>query len=121
MSDYFDQAKLNLEGTPGYQIRRSTITTTKWALLPGATWIVETIRTDETQGIFLQTVSAEGSQRLVVAGKVAEAIYRQYQSIMEIRRKERAQNAAETRKRKASEKVALNVGIAGRQEVKENS
>jgi hypothetical protein len=104
MSDYFDQAKQQIEGTPGYQLRRSTVTTQKWGLLPGATWIVETIRTDETQGIFLQTVSAEGSQRLVVPGKVAEAIYRQYQSIMDIRRRDRAKNAAVTRKRKAAEK-----------------
>lgn len=100
MGDYFDEVKQNLEGTPGYQIRRSTVTTQKWALLPGATWIVETIRTDETQGIFLQTISAEGSQRLVVPGKVAETIYRHYQSIMEHRRKERAKTAAQTRKRK---------------------
>jgi len=104
MSDYFDQAKQNLEGTPGYQIRRSTVNTQKWALLPGATWIVETIRTNETKGIFLQTVSAEGSQRLVVPGKVADAIYRQYQSIMEVRRKDRAKTAAATRKRKAAER-----------------
>jgi hypothetical protein len=104
LADYFDQAKQNLEGTPGYQVRSSTVTTQKWSLLPGATWIVETIHTGETKGIFLQTVSAEGSQRLVVPGKVAEAIYRQYQSIMEIRRKDRAKNAAATRKRKAAEK-----------------
>jgi hypothetical protein len=113
MADYFDQAKQHLEGTPGYQVRRSTITTQKWALLPGATWIVESVRTDETQAIFLQTVSAEGSQRLVVPGKVAEAIYRQYQSIMEIRRKERAKNAARTRKRKAAEKISQGAGTGG--------
>jgi len=105
MSDYFDQAKQQIEGTPGYQIRRSMVTTQKWGFLPGATWIVETIRTDETQSIFLQTVSAEGSQRLVVPGKVADAIYRHYQSIMEIRRRDRAKNAAASRKRKASEKL----------------
>ncbi len=100
LGDKFDKAKIAIEGLPGYHAKRSSFDTNKFSLLPGATWIVETARTDETSMIFIQSVSAEGSQRIVLPNKVAETIYRHYKAIMEVRRSDRGKRAAETRKSK---------------------
>ncbi len=97
---YFDEMRENVQGTPGYQIRQSTVNCEKGLLSIPSTWIVETVRTEETSGIFLQRIDAEGGQRLVIPHRVTESIYRHYEAILKVRRKQRAKNAAETRKQK---------------------
>ena len=105
MTDKFEQARDALWGTPGFQRRNSTITSPGWAFIPQATWIVETIRTDETCGIFLQAIDTEGGQRIVLPERVAKAIYRHYDSIMKVRRRVRAQRGAQTRRQNQPVKV----------------
>lgn len=98
--DNFERARDSLWGTPGFQRRNSTITSTGFSILPGHTWIVETIRTDDTVAIFLQSIGVDGGQRIVLPARVAQAIYSQYQAIMKKRKSIRAKRAAETRREK---------------------
>lgn len=102
VSDRFQKARETLWGAPGFQRRNSTIISPGWAFIPQATWIVETIKTDDTSGIFLQAIDKDGGQRIVLPEKVTKAIYRHYESIMRVRRKIRAQRGAETRRVKAN-------------------
>lgn len=102
MADRFERARETLWGSPGFQRRNSTIISPGWAFIPQATWVVETIKTDDTCGIFLQSIDEEGGQRTVLPQKVVEAIYRHYENIMKTRRKVRAQRAAQTRKLKGA-------------------
>lgn len=101
--DKFDRARESIGGAPGYQHRVSTIVSPPWALIPRATWVVETIKTEDTQGIFLQTIGEEGGQRIVIPARVAEAIYRQHDSIIAKSKSERSKKAAETRRLKKGE------------------
>lgn len=96
--DKFERARESLWGTPGFQRRNSTITTPGWAFMPSGSWIVETIKTDDAFAIFLQVIDKSGGQRIVLPQKVCQAIYKQHESIMKIRRKVRAKRGAETRK-----------------------
>lgn len=98
--DRFERVRDSLWGQPGFQRRNSTIIAKGFSLLPTATWIVETLRTDENVAIFLQVIDKDGGQRLVLPEKVCQAIYNQYHSIMASRKKLRAKKAAETRKAK---------------------
>lgn len=99
-ADKYERARETIWNLPGFQKRASTITTPGFSLYPQATWIVETIRTDDQYAIFLQMIDKEGGQRLVLPEKVCRAIYSQHNSIMKVRRSERAKRGAETRKRK---------------------
>jgi len=97
--DKFERARDGLWGTPGFQRRNSTITTPGWAFFPQGTWIVETIKTDDSFAIFLQLIDKEGGQRIVLPQRVCQAIYTQHNNIMKVRRSVRAQKGAETRRR----------------------
>lgn len=101
--DKWERARDTLWGAPGFQRRNSTITTPGWAFFPQGTWVVETIKTDDSFAIFLQVIDKDGGQRIVLPQKVCQAIYNQQKSIMKVRRSVRAQRGAETRKRKAAE------------------
>lgn len=98
--DKFERAREALWGTPGFQRRNSTITSSGWTFLPQGTWVVETVKTDETTAIFLQLIDKDGGQRIVLPKKVAEALYKHHESIMKIRRRIRAKHGADTRKLK---------------------
>lgn len=98
--DRFERAREAIWNLPGFQVRRSTITSAGTTFFPGATWVIETVRTEEQCAIFIQKIDKEGGQRIVVPDKVAKAIYRHYDQIMKTARSERAKKAAETRKRK---------------------
>ena len=106
--DQFDKAREAIEGVPGFQAKRSTVVAKSWSLLPAATWIVEVVRTDDSSGIFLQTISAEGSQRIAIPHSVAEAIFRQYHAIIRARRKIGAKKAVVTRKQKEAQRKQAN-------------
>tara|TARA_Y100000310_G_scaffold341698_1_gene441707 strand:- start:2279 stop:2614 length:336 start_codon:yes stop_codon:yes gene_type:complete len=101
--DSFDKAREVVWGTPGFEVRRSTIIAPGFNWLKGATWIVETVRTDETSAIFLQWIGEDGGQRMVIPHKVAEAIHKHQAAIMKNRRKARSRRGAETRARKTIE------------------
>ncbi len=70
------------------------------SFLPGATWVVETMRNQEQFLILSQSMSSDGGQRIVIPNKVALTIYRHYESIMAAARKERAKAGAAIRKKK---------------------
>lgn len=99
--DRFERVRDSLWGQPGFQRRNSTITSSGFSLIPQGTWIVETIKTDDSLAIFLQLIDKEGGQRIVLPKKVCDAIYNQHDRITKVRRQVRAQRGAETRKRKA--------------------
>jgi len=103
MIDNFDRVRESIWGTPGFQTKRSTVTSPGTSLLPQAAWIVETAANEEGWAIFLQAIGAEGSTRLVIPNKVAQAIYRHYEGIMGKRRRARAIKGVETRLRKRQE------------------
>ena len=102
--DKFERVRGSLWGSPGFQRRNSTITSPGFSLLPQGSWIVETIKTDDSLAIFLQVINVEGGQRIVLPRKVCEAIYNQHDRITKVRRQVGAQRGAETRRNK---KVAV--------------
>lgn len=101
--DKFERVRDSLWGQPGFQRRNSTIISPGFSLLPQGTWIVETIKTDDSLAIFLQVINIEGGQRIVLPQKVCEAIYNQRNRITKVRCQVRAQRGADTRKRKKAE------------------
>ena len=98
--DRFERVRDSLWGQPGFQRRNSTITSEGFSLLPSASWIVETIKTDDQVAIFLQVIDKDGGQRIVLPGRVCQAIYNQRDRIMDTRKSVRAKKAADTRKAK---------------------
>ena len=101
--DRFERVRDTLWGQPGFQRRNSTIISSGFSLIPQATWIVETIKTDDALAIFLQAIDKDGGQRIVLPRKVCEAIYNQHERITKVRRQVRAQRGADTRRQKKLE------------------
>lgn len=99
--DPFDRAREAMWGTPGFQVRRSTVVSPGSSFMPQASYILETCRNTEGWLILLQSVSEEGGQRIVLPNRVAQAIFRHYEAIMTQARKDRAVKAAESRALKA--------------------
>lgn len=98
----YDRARETMAGTPGFIKRQSTVVSNPLSFLPTAQYIIETCRNDEEWRIFVSYVDAEGGRRYVLPDKVCKALWRHYEAIMTHARKERAKNAAATRKRKGS-------------------
>lgn len=100
MPQDFDRARESVWGTPGFMRKQSTISSSGFAWVPQADYIIETIKNNEGWMVFMRWVGPEGSGRMVLPGKVVEAMYRQYRSLIKESCKRRAQTAAETRKAK---------------------
>ena len=100
MQSDFDRARETVWGTPGFLRKQSTITSGGFAWIPRADYIVETIKNDEGWMVFLRWVGPEGSGRMILPGKVVEAMYRQYRGLIKQSLKRRGKTAAETRKAK---------------------
>lgn len=99
--DHFDKAHDDIMGMPGIVIRQSTVISKGFHLIPQASWIIESVKTDETSMIFLQAIDAAGSTRLVIPEAAVKRILAQWESIMETRRSIRAQRGVATRKGKS--------------------
>lgn len=97
--DRFERTREQIWGNPGFVRRQSTITADGNELFPSATWVIQSIMTDDQAIILLESVSKEGGQRTILPTKVTRTIYRHYDEIMKSRKKLRAERAAETRKR----------------------
>lgn len=95
--DTFERVREVMWGAPGFQRKNKTITTEGWSFLPMETWVVETIRTNDNVAVFLQRISKEGGQRLVLPRKICEAIYQQEYRIKRARRSAGAKQAMEKR------------------------
>lgn len=96
--DRFERQREAIWQLPGFVRGASTITADGNQFFPSATWVVQTVITDDQAAIFLETVSKEGGQRIVLPNKVARTIFRHYDDIMKIRRSARSKHAAESRK-----------------------
>jgi hypothetical protein len=68
----------------------------------------KSVKTTEGQAIMLQSISAEGANRIYLPSAVCEAIYRQHDAIIKEACKQRAKNAALTRKNKQAEPPSEN-------------
>jgi len=101
--DRFERVRESSWGIPGFQRRNSTVTGSGFSFLPQATWIIETIKTDNDLAIFLQFIDKEGGQRIVLPRKVCEAIYKHRDSITKKRRSIRSKRAAEIRKQRGDQ------------------
>lgn len=102
--DRFERARENIWNLPGFTRRQTTITAEGTTWFPTATWVIQTIVTDDQAAIFLETVSKEGGQRIVLPTRVARTIFRHHDEIMKTRRSMRAKRGADTRARKATNK-----------------
>ena len=95
----FDRIYAGYDGLPGF--KRTRETTVRQAIpIVGivTTFVIQTMKTNDAGfTIFLEVMDAEGKDRLVLPGKVAEAIYRQRQSLTD--RSTPASRAAKARKR----------------------
>ena len=100
--DSFERQRETIWNLPGFVRRASTITADGNQFFPSATWVVQTIIADDKAAIFLETVSKEGGQRIVLPDKVARTIFRHYGEIMKVRRSTRSKRGAESRKPKAT-------------------
>ena len=109
----FDRIRDAIWGTPGFKLRRSTLVAKGWSLLPTNSYIVETVKNDEGWAVFLQAVGAEGSLRLVLPGRVMEAIFRHQDRIVKQARKERSKRGAESRKAKEEARRAKSIQEVG--------
>ena len=98
--DRFERAREAVWGTPGFMRRQTTITADGTQLFPSATWVIQTVMTDDAANIFLESMSSEGGQRIVLPSKVVRTIFRHYDELKKRRRSLGAQRAAETRKTK---------------------
>jgi len=103
--DKFEKAREGVWGTPGFQSRRSTFTDSGTLFFPAATHVVTSISTDEESMVFLETIGAEGGERIVLPTKVVKAVLRHFDQMMAVRRSWRGKTAAQTRKQKAAEGV----------------
>ena len=98
--DRFERARESIWGSPGFLRRQSTITADGTQFFPSATWVIQTVITDENATVFLEKVDREGGQRILLPNKVARTIFRHYDEIMKKRRSARSERAAKTRKTK---------------------
>lgn len=103
--DRFERSREAVWGTPGFNRRQSTITADGNQFFPSATWVIQTIVTDEAANIFLETMSREGGQRIVLPNKVVQTIFRHHNEIMKARRSTRSKRGAETRASKQRDKA----------------
>ena len=98
--DRFERARETIWGGPGFQRRQSTITADGNQFFPSATWVIQTVVTDDNATVFLEKVDREGGQRILLPNKVARTIFRHYTEIMKARRSTRSKRGAESRKSK---------------------
>jgi len=98
--DRFERAREAIWGAPGFQRRQATITADGNQFFPSATWVVQTVITDDNATVFLETVSREGGSRIILPNRVARTIFRHYVEIMKARRSTRSKRGAESRKNK---------------------
>ena len=98
--DRFERQLEQIWNMPGFVRRQTTITADGTQFFPSATWVIRTVITDDTAAIFLETVSKEGGQRIVLPDKVSRTIFRHYDEIMKVRRSTRSKRAAESRKQR---------------------
>jgi len=98
--DRFERAREAIWGAPGFLRRQSTITADGTQFFPSATWVIQTVITDDNATVFLEKVDREGGQRILLPNKVARTIFRHYEDIMKKRRSVRSQRGAATRKTK---------------------
>lgn len=91
--DTFDRVLGTLDGLPNvHKARPSTVTTIMPLIGKSQTYVVQTLKTDEGNFLFLQMVDAEGRARIVVPPKVAAAIYRQRDSLVKTARRQAGRN-----------------------------
>lgn len=89
--DTFDRIIGSMDGIPGvHKTRPTTIATVQPMLGNSSAHVVQTYSTEEGLYVFIQQVGAEGSVRMVLPPKVAEAIYRQRDAVVKVGRKSRA-------------------------------
>jgi len=96
----YDRIRAAIEGTPGFTRNQSTVQTVLPMLGWTATYIVETVWTDEGRWLFVQAVTEEGTVRMALPSKVADAIYRQRDAVAGKRRSAASRRTAETLKAK---------------------
>ena len=104
--DRFERARETIWGAPGFQRRQSTITADGNQFFPSATWVIQTVVTDDNATVFLEKVDREGGQRILLPNKVARTIFRHYTEIMKARRSTRSKRGAENRKKKQGQAEA---------------
>lgn len=113
LGDDFDRTLRQLTGLPDtIHTKPSTVTTQTPILNTTQTWIVQTYRqrdSDEDSDragtsrdmIFLQSISASGSMRIMIPPDVANVIARHREALTTKNRKAGARKAVETKRRKS--------------------
>jgi hypothetical protein len=114
MADNFDKTRGALDGLPNSSRCEPSVMRVVPTLGVGAVelHIVETIRTEEGDYVFLEHVSGERTTRIVLPPKVTDAIARQRASLVTKSRKRGARQAVAAALRYA--RVLLRDGIGAR-------
>ena len=116
MSDVFNRVIGSLDGLPDVQHTRPTTVTTVHPLIgESQTFVVQTYRQRE-QGdtIFLQYIDADGSDRIVIPPRVADAIARQRDALTHKSRSAAARLNAEARAERGEQPAFLRAKEGGR-------
>ena len=93
----FDRMREQIWGAPGFDHKRATVDWPGSAFIPMGSWIIETLRSDEGNVVFIQYIGADGATRLVLPNKVTDAIYRQRDGLISRSRSRGAKKAIEKR------------------------
>lgn len=109
MSDTFNRVIGTLHDLPDVDHTRPTTVTTVHPLIgESATYVVQTYRQRESgDTIFLQTIDAGGSDRIVIPPKVADAIARQRDALTHRSRSRAAKATAEARAERGEQPAFL--------------
>jgi len=98
-TDHYSREQARLSNNPAAVSLRSGSTLSITDYYGNAeTWVVNTIRVDGTDTVFLQRVNAEGGVRFVVPGEVVAAIHRQRDALTNTNRRRGARKAVETKR-----------------------
>jgi len=85
MVDRFDRVRAQIEGLPGYRrTRPTTITSTMPLVGDSVTYVIESVRDQDGEIMaFLQILDTEGGMRLVLPGKVVNAVVAQHERLFD--------------------------------------
>lgn len=106
--DKFDKTRTSVWGLPGFDFKASTVRADALALIPQGTYIIETVRHSEGWAIFIQGISSEGANRIVLPDKVATTLWNHYEKMKKRNVKKHILKARQRKARKARERAKQN-------------
>ena len=109
-TDPFDSALERLTGLPGGAHVQPVVVQTRDFYGHSTSWLVQVVKTDEGDNVFLQSVSASGQARIVIPARVLQTIDRQRATVSTKVRRRHGRRLAEERKARGEQPGFLKKG-----------